>query len=53
VRGIASGVLALAAVAIAWAFAATALRHTRAMALPLDDSYVYLTYAGQLGLQPE
>jgi len=44
---------ALGAIAIAWAFAATTLAHTRPMGLPLDDSYIYLTYAKQFGrLQP-
>ncbi len=44
-------VLAIAAVAIAiaWLFAAITLRHTRPMSLPLDDSYIYLTYAKQFG----
>jgi hypothetical protein len=42
-------VVALTAIAIAWAFAVTVLRHTRPMGLPLDDSYLYLTYAKQLG----
>jgi hypothetical protein len=41
--------IALAAVAIAWTFAVTVLRHTRPFGLPLDDSYIYLTYAKQLG----
>lgn len=40
---------ALGAFAIAWAFAATTLAHTRPMGLPLDDSYIYLTYAKQFG----
>ncbi|MGE5184847.1 MAG: hypothetical protein ACM31C_22400 [Acidobacteriota bacterium] len=34
---------------IAWAFAATVLAHTERMGLPLDDSYIYLTYAKQFG----
>lgn len=42
-------VIALVAIAIAWAFAATTLAHTRPMGLPLDDSYIYLTYAKQFG----
>lgn len=47
------GVIALLAIAVAWAFAATTLQHTRPMGLPLDDSYIYLTYAKQFGrLQP-
>jgi len=41
--------IVLAAIAIAWAFAVTVLRHTRPMGLPLDDSYIYLTYAKQIG----
>ena len=43
--------LAIAAVAIfiAWLFCATTLSHTRPMGLPLDDSYIYLTYAKQFG----
>jgi hypothetical protein len=41
--------IALAAIAIAWAFAATTLMHTPSMGLPLDDSYIYLTYAKQFG----
>ena len=46
-------IAALGAIAIAWAFAATTLRYTRPMGLPLDDSYIYLTYAKQFGrLQP-
>src|ERR1041384_6991851 len=43
------GGIALVAVAVAWAFAVTVLRHTRPMGLPLDDSYIYLTYAKQFG----
>ncbi|MBA3463421.1 MAG: hypothetical protein H0T46_25930 [Deltaproteobacteria bacterium] len=42
-------VIALVAIVVAWAFAATTLRHTRPMGLPLDDSYIYLTYAKQFG----
>ena len=42
-------VIAASAIAIAWAFAVTVLRHTRSMGLPLDDSYIYLTYAKQFG----
>ncbi len=42
-------VIAALAIAIAWAFAATTLQHTRPMGLPLDDSYIYLTYAKQFG----
>lgn len=42
-------VIALVAIVIAWGFAATTLAHTRPMGLPLDDSYIYLTYAKQFG----
>jgi hypothetical protein len=45
----AAAALALAAATIVWAFAATTLAHTRPMGLPLDDSYIYLTYAKQFG----
>ena len=41
--------IALVAIVIAWAFAVTVLRYTRPMGLPLDDSYIYLTYAKQFG----
>jgi 4-amino-4-deoxy-L-arabinose transferase-like glycosyltransferase len=41
--------IALAAIAIAWFYAATVLRYTRPFGLPLDDSYIYLTYAKQMG----
>src|SRR5882724_3418641 len=41
--------LAALAIVIAWAFAATTLSVTRPMGLPLDDSYIYLTYAKQFG----
>ncbi len=43
--------LAVAALAlvIAWGFAAITLHVTRPMGLPLDDSYIYLTYAKQFG----
>src|SRR5688500_15405845 len=34
---------------IAWAFAATTLHFAGPMGLPLDDSYIYLTYAKQFG----
>src|SRR5262245_53165213 len=44
----AAGIAALAAL-LAWGFAVTVLRHTRPMGLPLDDAYIYLTYAKQLG----
>ena len=42
-------VIALLAIAIIWGFAATTLWHTPRMGLPLDDSYIYLTYAKQFG----
>ncbi|MEO6772935.1 MAG: hypothetical protein ABI467_07915 [Kofleriaceae bacterium] len=42
------GIAALALV-IAWGFAAMTLHFTRPMGLPLDDSYIYLTYAKQFG----
>jgi hypothetical protein len=34
---------------IAWAFAVTTLHYAGPMGLPLDDSYIYLTYAKQFG----
>ncbi len=37
------------AIAIAWGFAAMTLHVNPAMGLPLDDSYIYLTYAKQFG----
>ena len=42
------GAIALAALAIAWAFLVTVLRHTRPMGLPLDDSYLALTSWGSV-----
>ncbi len=48
-RFIPAAVIVLLALTIAWAFAVTVLRHTRPMGLPLDDSYIYLTYAKQFG----
>ncbi|HET7505061.1 MAG TPA: hypothetical protein VFK02_28780 [Kofleriaceae bacterium] len=51
-RRVERATIALAAalvLAIAWTFAATVLHHTRSMGLPLDDSYIYLTYAKQIG----
>src|SRR5437764_7121066 len=39
----------VAALAIAGAFAATVLRYSPEMGLPLDDGYIYLTYAKQFG----
>ncbi|MGE0550181.1 MAG: hypothetical protein AB7O24_08735 [Kofleriaceae bacterium] len=43
--------IAIAAIAfvIAWTYAVTVLGATRPMGLPLDDSYIYLTYAKQFG----
>lgn len=41
--------IAVAAVALAVSFAIGVLRHTRPFGLPLDDAYIYLTYARQLG----
>ncbi|HEY6034660.1 MAG TPA: hypothetical protein VIV58_10385, partial [Kofleriaceae bacterium] len=41
--------VAVLAIVIAWGFAATTLHFTRPMGLPLDDSYIYLTYAKQFG----
>ena len=41
--------VAVLAIAIAWGFAATTLHYTPSMGLPLDDSYIYLTYAKQFG----
>nr|HEX4318782.1 hypothetical protein [Kofleriaceae bacterium] len=46
---ITQGAIAAAAIAIAWAFAATVLAHTPRMGLPIDDGYIYLTYAKQFG----
>src|SRR3569623_1930703 len=41
--------IVLVAAFLVWAFAATVLAVTRSMGLPLDDSYIYLTYAKQFG----
>ncbi len=41
--------IAALAITIAWGFAATTLRVNPSMGLPLDDSYIYLTYAKQFG----
>src|SRR5688500_3931997 len=41
--------IAAAAIALAWAFAHATLLHAREFGLPLDDSYIYLTYAKQFG----
>ncbi|HEX3765085.1 MAG TPA: hypothetical protein VHW23_40595, partial [Kofleriaceae bacterium] len=48
-RWIRGGAIALGAAAIAWGFAFAVLRHTWPMGLPLDDSYLDLTYARQIG----
>ncbi|MEO8706683.1 MAG: hypothetical protein ABI867_42045 [Kofleriaceae bacterium] len=42
-------VIATVAVAIAYGFVQTVLHYTRPFAFPLDDSYIYLTYAKQFG----
>ncbi len=42
-------ILVAIAAFITWAFAATTLVHAGSMGLPLDDSYIYLTYAKQFG----
>ena len=41
--------IAAAAIALAWTFAYSTLVHAREFGLPLDDSYIYLTYAKQFG----
>jgi hypothetical protein len=41
--------IVVVALFLVWAFAATVLAVTRPMGLPLDDSYIYLTYAKQFG----
>ena len=41
--------IVLVALLIVWAFVATVLAVTHPMGLPLDDSYIYLTYAKQFG----
>src|SRR5262245_43653958 len=41
--------IAVAAIAVAWSFAAGVLSHTRPFGLPLDDAYIYLSYARQFG----
>ena len=42
-----------AAIAIAWTFALGVLRRSPTFGLPLDDAYIYLTYAKQFGrLEP-
>ena len=42
-------IIAVLAIVIAWSFAAMTLRYAGSMGLPLDDSYIYLTYAKQFG----
>jgi hypothetical protein len=44
-----AAILVAVALFIAWAFAATTVRFAGPMGLPLDDSYIYLTYAKQIG----
>jgi len=44
-----AAILVALALFIAWAFAATTLHVAGSMGLPLDDSYIYLTYAKQFG----
>lgn len=44
-----AALLVALALFVAWAFAATTLRYAGTMGLPLDDSYIYLTYAKQFG----
>jgi len=41
--------IAACAIGLAWTFAVGVLHHTRPFGLPLDDSYIYLTYAKQFG----
>src|ERR1041384_5797364 len=41
--------ISLAAIGGAWTFAAVVLQHTRPFGLPLEDAYIYLTYAKQFG----
>ena len=41
--------IVVVALFVVWAFAATVLAVTHPMGLPLDDSYIYLTYAKQFG----
>ena len=48
-RWAAPAAVVLVAAFLVWAFAATVLAVTRSMGLPLDDSYIYLTYAKQFG----
>ena len=44
-----AAIVAVIAGFVVWAFAAVTLVHTPHMGLPLDDSYIYLTYAKQIG----
>ncbi|HSD90007.1 MAG TPA: hypothetical protein VLB44_20895, partial [Kofleriaceae bacterium] len=44
-----AALLVALALFITWAFAATTLFYAGPMGLPLDDSYIYLTYAKQFG----
>ncbi|MBV8759365.1 MAG: hypothetical protein JO257_18905, partial [Deltaproteobacteria bacterium] len=48
-RWAAPAAIVLVAAFVVWAFAATVLAVTRPFGLPLDDSYIYLTYAKQFG----
>lgn len=48
-RYAAPAAIVVVGVIVVWAFAATVLAVTRPMGLPLDDSYIYLTYAKQFG----
>ncbi|HEY0990483.1 MAG TPA: hypothetical protein VGD80_25695, partial [Kofleriaceae bacterium] len=41
--------ITVAAIGLAWSFAAGVLQHTRPFGLPLDDAYIYLSYARQFG----
>ena len=41
--------ISVAAIGLAWTFAAIVLSHTRPFGLPLEDAYIYLTYAKQFG----
>src|SRR5215207_1448345 len=44
-----TAIIVALALFIAWGFAATTLRFAGSMGLPLDDRYIYLTYAKQFG----
>ncbi|NVB84596.1 MAG: hypothetical protein HOV81_39845 [Kofleriaceae bacterium] len=44
-----AAILVAIALFITWAFAVTTLVHAGSMSFPLDDSYIYLTYAKQFG----